>query len=320
VSWISLDDGILEHPKFIRAVKLGGSEAIHLWLGLRAYCARHLTDGFIPEDMLDEVRGPALKARKRALDALLAVGLVDPADGGVALHDYLDWSRSRDDVVSKRDAARARQAKSRATRTGQSQASATPSQRDARASDASVTPEPASLSQRDARVTDASVTEPSPLLSSPYLTNPTKPPKPPEAGVVVAGVDEPHKLTSAFTATDEDWSAIAPAGIPDPCKPILIRWFLVHHLDGDSRTATEWRRSFRHWATKAWNTRRTECLAESKAPTQTTTGEPDWQAQKAAEKAAEAEHRARVAADEAATLARIRRIDAEKRAKAQAAS
>jgi hypothetical protein len=49
-------------------------------------------------------------------------------------------------------------------------------------------------------------------------------------------------------------------------------------------------------------------------------GESDWQTQKAAEKAAEAEYRARVAASEAETLERIRRIDAAKRAKAQAAS
>jgi len=113
VSWLGLDDGILEHPKFIRAVNMAGSEAVHLWLGLRAYCGRYLTDGFIPADMVDEVRGPKGKARRAALDALIAVGLVDAEDGGLRMHNYLDWSESRDSVLRKRESARERQAKSR---------------------------------------------------------------------------------------------------------------------------------------------------------------------------------------------------------------
>jgi hypothetical protein len=115
VTWINLDDGILEHPKFIRAVSLGGSEALHLWLGLRAYCAKHLTDGFVPADMLNEVRGPKGRDRLRALEVLLQVGLLhrESPDSAVEMHDYLDWAPSRDDVLSKRANARERQAKSR---------------------------------------------------------------------------------------------------------------------------------------------------------------------------------------------------------------
>jgi len=114
MSWLELDDGILDHPKFIRAAKLGGSEAIHLWLGLRAYCGKHLTDGAIPKDMLDEVRGPANpKKRAAALAALVTVGLLHEADDQMLMHDYLDWSSSRDEVLKAREAARLRKAKSR---------------------------------------------------------------------------------------------------------------------------------------------------------------------------------------------------------------
>ncbi len=114
MSWLELDDQILAHPKFVRAVKLGGSEAVHLWLGLRAYCGQHLTDGLVPEDMLDEVRGPTNpKLRARALDALRTVGLVDAAEGGVKLHDYLDWSSSREEVLQRRESARDRKRRSR---------------------------------------------------------------------------------------------------------------------------------------------------------------------------------------------------------------
>lgn len=114
MSWLELDDGILDHPKFIRAVKLGGGDAVHLWLGLRAYCGKQLTDGFVPEDMLDEVRGPTPgKRRAAALAALRQARLIDEAEGGVQLHNYLKWSKSRDWVLKQREAARERQAKFR---------------------------------------------------------------------------------------------------------------------------------------------------------------------------------------------------------------
>jgi hypothetical protein len=122
VSKIELDDQILNHPKFIRAVKIGGSETIHLWLGMRAYCSQNLTDGFIPSDMLDEVRGPkSEKARRSAMAALVEVNLVEIRDNGVALHDYLDWASSRDEVTQWRAKARERKAKSRTVSRQESQ-------------------------------------------------------------------------------------------------------------------------------------------------------------------------------------------------------
>lgn len=111
---MELDDGILDHPKFIRAVKLGGSEAIHLWLGLRAYCAKLLTDGKVPGDMVDEVRGPKdPKRRAAALAALVTAGLIDISADGLEMHNYLKWSKSRAQVLAQREAARIRQGKFR---------------------------------------------------------------------------------------------------------------------------------------------------------------------------------------------------------------
>lgn len=115
MSWLELDDQILEHPKFIRAVRLAGSEAIHMWLGLRAYCGQKLTDGAIPADMMDEVRGPTNpKKRAAAIDALVTVGLVDRTDdNGLQLHDYLHWSKSKDEVLKLRASAAARKRRQR---------------------------------------------------------------------------------------------------------------------------------------------------------------------------------------------------------------
>src|SRR3954463_2999199 len=103
MTWLEIDDAILDHPKFIRAVKLGGSEAVHLWLGLKAYCNQQLTDGFIPTDMLDEGRGPRdAKKRSAALQVLRDVKLLDDSTGGLTLHNYLKLSRSRASVLESR--------------------------------------------------------------------------------------------------------------------------------------------------------------------------------------------------------------------------
>jgi hypothetical protein len=114
VTWLQLDDRILEHPKFVRAVKRAGADAIFMWLGLRAYCAQNLTDGEVPLDMLDEVRGPpAGAARDSAVRALLEVGLLENGGGALRLHDYLDWSESRAVVMDRRAKNRERKQMSR---------------------------------------------------------------------------------------------------------------------------------------------------------------------------------------------------------------
>lgn len=163
MSYIELDDGILDHPKLIRAAKLGGSEAVHLWLGLRAYCAKLLTDGFVPDDMLDEVRGPK-DPRKRAiaLQALREVQLLDPAPSGVQLHNYLKHSKSRAVILAQREAARARQTKFRGGNgdgNGGSNAAGNAAGNAPRNGVTNASPTP-------------SVTIPSPLLSTPLHSTP----------------------------------------------------------------------------------------------------------------------------------------------------
>ncbi len=127
---MGLDDGILAHPKFRRAVVLAGSEALHLWLGLRAYCSQQLTDGLVPEDMLRFVDGPEKpRARVNSLAALRAVGLVHDAveraacetcrsaaheGSGLWLHDYLQHSESRERALQRRANNRDRQRQLRA--------------------------------------------------------------------------------------------------------------------------------------------------------------------------------------------------------------
>lgn len=111
---IELDDQILNHPKFIRAVAKGGSAVVHLWLGLRAYCSQQLSDGFIPDDMMSEIRGPTdSRSRIRATNCLAECNLLHRADTGWYLHDYLDHSSSRDQVIAWRESNRNRKRQNR---------------------------------------------------------------------------------------------------------------------------------------------------------------------------------------------------------------
>lgn len=200
MTWLEIDDGILDHPKFIRAVKLGGSEAVHLWLGLKAYCNQQLTDGFVPTDMLDEVRGPKdPKKRAAALQVLRDVGLLDEATGGLALHNYLKLSRSRAAVLESRRKNAERQAKSRVSNTTTNAGSNA-------VTDGVTT----------SRVT-SSVTTPSPLplLAIPDLNTP-----PPSVG-------PPHGAD--ITKSDLDSFAPDPAVIsgqrkPREKKPKPVKW------------------------------------------------------------------------------------------------
>lgn len=187
MSWLELDDQILEHPKFIRAVKIGGSDAVFTWLGLRAYCAQKLSDGEIPADMIDEIRGPR-ESRKRAaaIAALVEVGLVETTDNGLRLHDYLHWSRSKEEIETRRQANAGRQRRHREQ--------PIPVTRDNDVTNTLVTP---------------SVTIPSPLPSPPILTTPIRseqsasvpeePPTPPPVLVFpTAGKPETWALTEPW--------------------------------------------------------------------------------------------------------------------------
>lgn len=119
MTWIRLDDGMLEHPKWILALQLGGDGALHLWLRLTAWSSRHLTDGLIPAHVATSVPWPRGAAtRAKAWQALAEAQLIErQSNGDWLLHDYLDYQPSRAKTLadrgrkaqneqSRRDAAR----------------------------------------------------------------------------------------------------------------------------------------------------------------------------------------------------------------------
>jgi hypothetical protein len=103
VTWLRVDDAMLDHPKWVRAVRFGGSHAIHLWLALATWSAKHLTDGVIPNDMVATVRGPQ-RRHSAALSALVRSELVHvDGQGTITLHDFTRYNPSRLDILSERE-------------------------------------------------------------------------------------------------------------------------------------------------------------------------------------------------------------------------
>lgn len=105
--WVKLDEGFPEHPKVLAI----GGDAAWLHVCALAYCNRNLTDGFIPEYILDR-----LSDRKRPIQLaakLVAVGMWEPSKGGWRIHDYLEYQASKAKVEEERAKARQRMARNR---------------------------------------------------------------------------------------------------------------------------------------------------------------------------------------------------------------
>jgi len=99
--WFRLEDSFDTHPKVIAA----GNEAIGLFIRCGTYSARHLTDGFVPKDVV-----AIYSAGNASLAAtLVRVGLWHRERTGYAIHDYLEYNPSKDAVDGERVAKAERQ-------------------------------------------------------------------------------------------------------------------------------------------------------------------------------------------------------------------
>jgi hypothetical protein len=105
MAWTRLDDSFYDHPKAART----SLAAIGLWTKALSYCARHLTDGFVPKLIVIELAHlppePALNLAKELVRARLwkAVGTK-----GFKFHDYLEYNPSAKILKSQRVKSTAR--------------------------------------------------------------------------------------------------------------------------------------------------------------------------------------------------------------------
>lgn len=110
MTYAKLDDVFPEHPKVVSL----SDAAFRVQVSGICYCAKLLTDGFVPE-------GRARLWPLRAVRELATAGLWEEVPGGYRIHDYLQWNDSKAEVAQRREGkaaggrARAQQMQSRKT-------------------------------------------------------------------------------------------------------------------------------------------------------------------------------------------------------------
>lgn len=106
MTWVRLDDGFLDHPKFLKAGPLAG----YLAICAIAWSGRNLTDGHIPEEQLPRLinlEGLRVKPKDLA-DKLVKIGLWDRTEEGWLVHDFHEYQSSRAEVEERREQTRER--------------------------------------------------------------------------------------------------------------------------------------------------------------------------------------------------------------------
>lgn len=110
---VEIDDGVYYHRKVVGA----GRDARDLWLAAIFYCARNLTDGYVPAGVLHSIDPGVSMSRRKAIslaEKLVDVGLFERAEGGYLVHDYLDHQPSKAEIEERREQAAERQRRRRA--------------------------------------------------------------------------------------------------------------------------------------------------------------------------------------------------------------
>lgn len=209
--WFNVDDGFAFHRKTVRA----GNAAVGLWVRAGSWCAKELTDGFVPDHMI-RTMGTVKQAER-----LVAAGLWvrDDDREGFQFHQYAEDGRnfSREVVLKKREQAAE---KKRRQREGNGSKSANPQVGESR---------PGGTSGGVPEGVPRGVNAPTPLPSTPITTNP-----PSEGAPRKRSARSPRqgtRIPEDFTVTRE-----------------MAAWAQQRRPDVDGRTETE--RFVNHWTAK----------------------------------------------------------------------
>lgn len=113
LAWFRVDDQFGSHPKVMMIPRAERAACLGAWLLAGVWAAQHLTDGRVPDYMLDEL-GVNVSQR----DRLGAVGLWVEDGHGIAFKDWEDHQPMRVDVLAAREKERRRKEAYRLRRAG----------------------------------------------------------------------------------------------------------------------------------------------------------------------------------------------------------
>lgn len=120
MSYAQFHDGFYRNLKVRRA----GSSAAWMWAASIGYANEHLTDGFVPVEVLSELSDVDSKPRLKLAAKLVEVGLWEVVEGGWRIHDFLKWNFSREQVLARREQVLARVNKHRTNAVGHGEGNA----------------------------------------------------------------------------------------------------------------------------------------------------------------------------------------------------
>ena len=103
MTWAKIDDNFCDHPKVVQA----GPVAIGLWTCALSYCAKYLTDGFIPANQVKRILID-LDDPMQVAEKLVSVGLWERSESGYTFHDYLVYNPSKEQVLKDRQETKER--------------------------------------------------------------------------------------------------------------------------------------------------------------------------------------------------------------------
>ena len=110
--WVKVDDGFPEHHKVLKAGRLlgvdGCGRVAAVWLEALCYANRHLTDGFIADDVARRFHLDRNPVQVIRVMASKKVGLFHKKVGGWKIHDYENYQFSKAEIEEKRNKERDR--------------------------------------------------------------------------------------------------------------------------------------------------------------------------------------------------------------------
>ncbi len=155
--WFKVDDGFATSKAVLRIPRRQRCQAIGLWTLAGTWCAKELTDGFVPEYVLEDLGGTPALAR-----ALVDSGLWNVVEGGWQFVGWEKYQPSREQVLDERAKEAERKRKWREAR--KAAASRSEPQVDADVSaerPAGTPPSVPELSQPESEIPDPSRPDPS---------------------------------------------------------------------------------------------------------------------------------------------------------------
>jgi hypothetical protein len=93
MTWLKLDENIMDHPK----IETLSKASFYAYITSLCYCSKYLTDGKLSPKIV------ATSTRPLQRNALVSAGLWDLVDGTYYVHNYTVHQRTREEVLASRD-------------------------------------------------------------------------------------------------------------------------------------------------------------------------------------------------------------------------